>query len=234
MGPTFQVRDVAPTVPLLGNLGAVQLNYGYGIEQCRAAVEMIGADALALHLNPLQEALQPEGDGDFSGLLPRIAAIAAELEVPVIVKEIGMGLSGAVGRQLADAGVRILDTAGTGGTSWARIEARRADDVELGELFADWGVPTPTSIRELSRIPGVTVIGSGGVRNGVDVAKAIAMGADLVGLAYPFLAAAMDSVDAVADRIERALNELRICMFCVGAGSLDELRSRPLIDRTKP
>jgi len=231
---TFRVRDVAPNVPLLGNLGAVQLNYGYGIDECRAAVAMIEADALVLHLNPLQEALQPEGDGNFSGLLPRIAEVVRELEVPVIVKEIGMGLSGAVGRQLADVGVQILDTAGTGGTSWARIEAQRADDVEIGELFSDWGIPTPDSIRQLREIPGITVIGSGGVRNGIDVARAVAMGADLVGLAYPFLAAAMTSADDVAERIERTLRELRISMFCVGARTLGELQTRRLIDRTQP
>lgn len=234
MAATFQVREVAPTVPLLGNLGAVQLNYGYGIEECRRAVEMIDADALALHLNPLQEALQPEGDGDFGGLLPRIGEIVAGLEVPVIAKEIGMGLSGEVGQRLVDVGVRILDTAGTGGTSWARIEAQRADDVEIGEIFSDWGIPTPESIRQLRGIPEVTIIGSGGVRTGLDAARAIALGADLVGLAYPFLAAAMESADAVADRIERTLRELRITMFCVGACNLGELRQRRLIERTGP
>lgn len=225
---TFQVREVAPTIPLLANLGAVQLNYGYGIEECREAVEMIDADALVFHLNPLQEAIQPEGDVDFSDLLSKMAAIVEELDVPVIAKEIGMGISGAVGRELAGIGIRIVDTAGLGGTSWTRIEASRADDVELGELFADWGVPTPESIRALRRIPGITVIGSGGVRTGIDVAKAIAMGADLVGLAHPFLEAATESADAVAARIERALRELRIAMFCAGAGTVEELRSTPL------
>jgi isopentenyl-diphosphate delta-isomerase len=233
MASTFQVRAGAPNAPLLGNLGAVQLNYGYGIEECRRAVGMIDADALALHLNPLQEALQPEGDGNFEGLLPKIGEVAEQLEVPVIVKEIGMGLTAEVGRQLVDAGVRILDTAGTGGTSWARIEAQRANDVEIGEIFADWGIPTPESIRQLREIPGITVIGSGGVRTGLDVARAIALGADIVGLAYPFLGAAMESADAVAARIERTLRELRIAMFCVGARDLSELRNRRLIDTTK-
>lgn len=231
MRSTFQVRDVAPGIPLLANIGAVQLNYGYGVAECRAAVEMIEADALVLHLNPLQEALQPEGDVNFAGLLPKIAQVVRELEVPVIVKEIGMGLSGAVARRLADVGVRILDTAGLGGTSWARIEARRGDDREMGELFADWGVPTPDAICAVRAIEGVTVIGSGGVRTGVDVAKAIAMGADLVGLAYPFLRAATESGEAVAASIERTLRELRIAMFCAGARDLPALRATPLLPR---
>ncbi len=228
---TFQVREHAPTIPLLANLGAVQLNYGYGVDECREAVRMIDADALVLHLNPLQEAIQPEGDGNFASLLPKIAAIVDQLEVPVIVKEIGMGLSRAVADRLVEAGVRILDTAGHGGTSWARIEAQRADDPELGDTFADWGIPTPDSIRAVAGLPDVTVIGSGGVRSGIDVAKAIALGADIVGLAYPFLAASLQSAEAVAARIERTLTELRISMFCAGARTLAELRSVSLIDR---
>ncbi len=229
---TFEVRDLAPTVPLLGNLGAVQLNYGFGIEHCRRAVEMISADALALHLNPLQEAIQPEGQGDFTGLLPKIARVVAELEVPVVVKEIGCGISGATGRRLAGAGVRIIDSAGLGGTSWARIEAARASDLPLGELFANWGVPSPDSIRQLAAIDGLTVIGSGGVRSGVDVAKAVHFGADLVGLAQPFLESAMDSADAVYERIQRVVQELKITMFCTGARNLAELRQTELEERT--
>ena len=140
---SFRVREFAPNVPILANLGAVQLNYGYGIDECRAAVDMVEADALVLHLNALQEALQPEGQLNFRGLLPKIARVVEALDVPVVVKEIGCGISAAVGRELANVGVGILDTAGVGGTSWARIEAARADEVALGERFADWGLPTP-------------------------------------------------------------------------------------------
>ncbi len=225
---TFAVRDLAPTIPLLGNLGAVQLNYGFGVEQCRRAVEMISADALALHLNPLQEAIQPEGQCDFTGLLPKIAGLVAGLEVPVVVKEIGCGISGATARRLAGAGVRIIDSAGLGGTSWARIEAARASDLELGELFADWGVPSPDSICQLAAIDGLTVIGSGGVRSGLDVAKALCFGADVVGLAQPFLEAAMESADSVYQRIQRVVQELKITMFCTGARNLAELRQTEL------
>lgn len=230
---TFEVRSVAPTVPVLANLGAVQLNYGYGLAECRAAVEMIGADALVLHLNPLQEAIQPEGDGNFAGLLAKIGTIVEGLEVPVIIKEIGMGISGRVGRALAGVGVTFVDAAGLGGTSWARIEAQRAHDLELGELFADWGVPTPRSITELAAIDGLTVIGSGGVRNGLDAAKAIALGAHLVGLAHPFLEAATESADVVEQRIQRTVAELRISMFCVGAANLADLGRAPLHRRAE-
>jgi len=220
---TFAVRDVAPGIPLLANLGAIQLNYRYGIEECRRAVEIVGADALVLHLNPLQEAIQPEGQRDFGGLLAKMADIARQLEVPVIAKEVGSGLSEATGRRLAAAGIRILDTAGVGGTSWARIEASRAGDAELGELFAGWGLPTPESIVQLRRIDGVSVIASGGLRNGIDVAKALALGADLAGLAQPFLEAALTSSAQVARRIDRITHELKIAMFCLGARTVAEL-----------
>lgn len=225
---SFEMRSVAPSVPLLANLGAVQLNYGFGIDECRRAVEMIDADALVFHLNPLQEALQPEGQVNFSSLLPKMAEIVAALDVPVIAKEIGCGISAKVAEALTRIGIRIIDTAGLGGTSWARIEASRSGDVELGELFADWGIATPDSIRELAALPGITVIGSGGLRNGIDAAKALAMGSRIVGMAYPFLAAATESADAVEDKIRRTIEELKICMFCLGARSLTELRRAEL------
>jgi len=222
---SFRIREFAPSIPILANLGAVQLNYGYGTPECEAAVRMVDADALVLHLNPLQEAIQPEGQTRFSDLLPKMAQVARELSVPVVAKEIGCGLSEAVGRRLAANGIRILDSAGLGGTNWARIEASRAADREIGERFAGWGVPTPESIRGLAAIDGVTVIGSGGVRHGIDAAKAIALGADLVGLAYPFLRAADDSPERVAALAERTVRELKICMFCLGARTVSELRS---------
>ncbi|HEX4495964.1 MAG TPA: type 2 isopentenyl-diphosphate Delta-isomerase [Thermoanaerobaculia bacterium] len=226
---TFRVREVAPGVVLLANLGAVQLNYGMGVRECRQAVEMIGADALILHLNALQEALQPEGQGNFSGLLPKIGEVVREVGVPVVVKEIGCGITEATARALAAQGVRIVDTAGVGGTSWARIEAARAQDLEIGELFAGWGLPTPESIRQVRRVEGLTVIASGGIRNGLDAAKAIALGADLAGLAHPFLAPAMESAEQVAEKVRRTVRELRICMFCLGVKTIGELRTRKLV-----
>ncbi len=225
---SFKVRDLAPTIPLLANLGAVQLNYGFDIEHCRRAVSMIDANALVLHLNPLQEAIQPEGQRRFAALLPKITEVARLLPVPVIAKEVGSGLSESTGRKLVAAGVRILDTAGTGGTSWARIEGARADDGDLGELFAGWGIPTPESIRQLARIEEATVIGSGGLRSGLDVAKALALGADLAGLAHPFLEAAMDSAERVALRIDRIVHELKIAMFCLSCRTVRDLQAIPI------
>lgn len=225
---SFAIRPYAPTAPIVGNLGAVQFNYGFGIAECRRAVEMIDADALALHLNPLQEAIQPEGQTDFRDLLPRMAEVAGKLGRPVIVKEIGSGISAAVAGRLADNGMRLIDVAGVGGTSWARIEAARAADTPIGELFADWGISTPEALEELQGVPGLYVIGSGGLRHGIDVAKAIALGARVAGMAYQFLLAADESADRVVEKIERTVRELKICMFCVGARNLAELRRVPL------
>lgn len=222
---TFRVREAAPSIPLLANLGAVQLNYGMGVAECRQAVDMIGADALILHLNPLQEAIQPEGQCNFADLLPHIGEVVQALPVPVVVKEIGCGISSRTARALADRGVRIIDTAGVGGTSWARIEAARAGDLDLGETFAGWGIPTPVSIQQVRQVPGITVIASGGVRNGIDVAKALALGADLAGLAYPFLEAATESAERVAERVRRIVRELSICMFCLGVKTIAELKT---------
>lgn len=228
---SFQVRRWAPSVPLLANLGAVQLNYGYGVKECRAAVEMIEADALVLHLNPLQEAIQPEGQCDFTDLISKVGKIVEQLEVPVIVKEVGSGISRKLATRLWDVGVRIVDTAGLGGTSWARIEGARSRDAEIGELFAGWGIPTPSSIRQIRQIPGLQIIGSGGVSNGLDVAKAIALGADLAGMAQPFLVAADRSTEAVVDKVRRTSRELGISMFCAGVRNLEALQQIELRHR---
>jgi isopentenyl-diphosphate delta-isomerase len=221
---TFKVREVAPSVPLLANLGAVQFNYGLGLAECQQAVDMIGADALIVHLNPLQEAIQPEGQRNFAGLRLKIGDIARQLRVPVVAKEIGCGISAATARALAGQGIRIVDTAGVGGTSWARIEAQRAGDLEIGEVFAGWGLPTPRSIQEVRSVDGLTVIASGGVRNGIDVAKALALGADLVGMAFPFLKAATESPEKVVEKVHRIVQELKICMFCLGVKTVADLR----------
>ncbi len=228
LAETYRIRPFAPSVPLLANLGAVQLNYGCGVAECRRAVEMIEADALVLHLNPLQEALQPEGQRNFSGLIRKMTRVARGLSVPVIVKEIGCGISAELAARLVRGGLTIVDTAGQGGTSWARIEAARSADASLGELFADWGIPTPRAIRDLGRVPGLSVIGSGGIRHGIDVAKAIALGADLAGMAQPLLAAATDSAERVEAKIRRTVDELRVCMFCVGARTIGDLRRAKL------
>jgi isopentenyl-diphosphate delta-isomerase len=224
LAASFRMREYAPSAPILANLGAVQLNYGFGLDECRAAVEMVDADALVFHLNPLQEAIQPEGQCDFSGLLDKMGDIAAEIGVPVIAKEVGSGISAATARLLQGVGIEIIDCAGVGGTSWALIEAARAADAEIGDLFGAWGLPTPDNIRQLRRVEGIQIIGSGGIRSGLDAAKAIALGADLVGMARPFLEAAMESTEAVVGRIERVNRELEVAMFCTGAQDLETLR----------
>jgi isopentenyl-diphosphate delta-isomerase len=229
---TYQVRDVAPDILLLANLGAVQLNYGYGVEHCQRAVEMIEADGLILHLNPLQEALQPEGNTNFSGLLAKIEEVCRELSVPVIVKEVGWGISEEVARRLVDAGVAAIDVAGAGGTSWSEVEMHRAvseTSRRIAAAFADWGIPTAESIQMVRRAaPEVTLIASGGIRTGVEAAKAIALGADAAALATPFLKPATVSPEAAGEKIREILEELRTAMFCVGAGNLQELKSVPL------
>jgi isopentenyl-diphosphate delta-isomerase len=224
---TYQVRSVAPDILLFANLGAVQLNYGMGVDQCLEAIEMIGADALVLHLNPLQEALQQEGDHNFRGLLEKIGLIARALPVPVLVKEVGCGITGRVARQLADAGVAAIDVAGAGGTSFARVEAFRrdnADEVEMALAFSEWGIPTAEAIRQaVGAVPGTPIIASGGIKNGLDAAKALALGARLVGFAHAVLGAAAQGEEPVRRVLEGFAWQLRVAMFCAGAGTIDAL-----------
>ncbi len=231
---TFHVREVAPTVLLFANLGAVQLNYGYTVDQCRRAIEMIDADALILHLNPLQEVVQAGGDANWRGLLGKIADVCRMLEKPVIVKEVGWGISEATARRLIEAGVRAIDVAGAGGTSWSQVEMHRAPTERLRRLaaaFGDWGIPTAESLQIVERLrksvpgPDLALFASGGIRSGQDVAKCVALGADLVGLASPFLKRAVESAEAVAEEMAFLTAELHITMFCSGAGNLGALRS---------
>ncbi len=232
---TYWVRDVAPDVLLFGNLGAVQLRRGYGLAECRAAVEMIGADGLALHLNALQEGLQADGDTTFAQLTGRIAEVCAQLGHPVLVKEVGWGISGAVAQRLAAAGVAAIDVQGAGGTSWAKVEGLRAPSDRLraaADAFAHWGIPTPVCIRQVRQTcPNLPLVAGGGIRTGVDVAKAIALGADLASAAHPFLEPATRSAEAVVDRIEQLVFELRLAMFATGSRTLADLRNVP---RTGP
>ncbi len=235
---TFAVRQVAPDILLLANLGAVQLNYGYSVEHCRRAVAMIQADALILHLNALQEAVQPEGDVNWSGLVARIEAVCTALRaegVPVIAKEVGWGISEQAARQLAAAGVAAIDVAGAGGTSWSQVEMHRARTERqrrVAAAFVDWGLPTAASIRNVRHAaPGLPIIASGGLRDGVDVAKCVALGAGLCGLAGPFLKAADRSAEAVHETILELTQTLRIAMFAAGAGDIAQLQRTPLAER---
>lgn len=231
--PTYQVRDVAPDVLLFANLGAIQLNYGYGLAECLRAVEMIDADALVLHLNPLQEALQPEGNTGFGGLLGRITDVCRALLVPVIVKEVGCGISEEAARRLAEAGVAGIDVAGAGGTSFSEVErfrSRTETARAAAAAFAGWGIPTAESLRMARRgAAELVLIASGGIRTGVDVAKSIALGARAAGIGTPLLKAANVSQDEVVAVLERIITELRTAMFCIGAATVAELRDSPAL-----
>ena len=230
---TYKVRDVAPDILLFANLGAVQLNYTYGIDQCRRAIEMVEADALILHFNALQEAVQPEGDGNFAGLLRKIEAVCKAIDVPVIAKEVGWGFSESAARSLASAGVSAIDVAGAGGTSWSEVEYHRAPTAfhaRVARSFADWGIPTAESIQYVHRAaPGMPILASGGLQDGIDVAKCIALGASVGGLAGSFLRAADESPDAALGFAQELIAQVRIAMFCVGAGTIAALQRVPLL-----
>jgi len=226
--PTFSItREAAPDILLFANLGAVQLNYGYGIEQCRQAVDMIRADALILHLNPLQEAVQAGGDTNFDGLAKKIEGICRTLERPVIAKEVGWGISARTARLLSDCGVSAIDVAGAGGTSWSQVEMHRAPDEvtrQLAATFVGWGIPTSDSIalvREAA--PQMTIFASGGLNDGLDLAKSLALGATLGGMAGKFLRAAAASTEQVLELLRLTRRQLEVAMFATGCRRLDEL-----------
>lgn len=231
---SFRVRDLAPDILLLGNLGAVQLNYGYGIEQCREAVRMIGADGLILHLNVLQEAVQPEGNRNFNGLTAKISEVCRRLEVPVMAKEVGGGISGEVALRLQRAGVKAIDVAGRGGTSWYAVEAKRAAKKgRPAELtFSDWGIPTDEALVQVrAATPDMEIVASGGIRSGLDIAKAIALGADSAAIAQPLLAPALESAAEVVKFLSGVIYEIKVAMLCVGASNLAGLRKAAIIRR---
>jgi len=236
LAETFQVRKVAPDVLLFANLGAVQLNYGYGVDECRRAVEMIEADALILHFNALQEAVQPEGDTRFEGLIQHVEAVCKTLSVPVIAKEVGWGFSEKDAELLAAAGVAAIDVAGAGGTSWSQVEMYRAENesqARLAAAFVDWGIPTSESIlRVRQAAPELLVFASGGLRSGVDIAKCLALGASLGGMASPFLKAASQSLENTIQTIQDVRREIQICFFAAGIGSLKQADSSFLVKKT--
>lgn len=233
LAATYQVRDVAPDILLFANLGAVQLNYGYGVDECQRAVDMCEADALILHFNALQEAVQPEGDGNFAGLLQKIETICARLPVPVIAKEVGWGFSPQAAQQLVEVGVAAIDVAGAGGTSWSQVEMHRAPTARHARVagaFIDWGIPTAVSLQYCHQVaPELPIIASGGIDDGIDVAKCVALGARIVGLAGHFLRAAdKEGVGGVVELAATLTDELRVAMFCSGAGDIEALANTPL------
>lgn len=216
---SFALRKYAPTTPLIANVGAVQLNYGFSAQQCQAAVDVLQADALYLHLNPLQEAVQPEGDTNFANIARLVADVVANLDVPVLLKEVGSGLMPADIELGLQSGIRHFDVAGTGGTSWSRIEQHRRQSTGdgLGYTFQDWGVPTPVALRMAKPyLDRATLISSGGLRDGIDMVKSVILGASLCGAAAPFLKPAMESAEAVITVIERLRKEFVTAMFLLG------------------
>jgi isopentenyl-diphosphate Delta-isomerase len=225
---TFLVRKQAPDVLLFANLGAVQLNYGFSVDHCRRAVDMIGADAIFLHLNALQEAVQPEGNTRFAGLLQKIEVVCHSLQVPVFIKEVGWGISGEDAVRLAEVGVSGIDVAGAGGTSWSQVEMHRIEDqhqARVAGAFKEWGIPTARSIEQVHEaVPEMMLLASGGLRNGLDVAKCIALGATLGGLASPFLKAAVTSAEETILTIREIQQEIKICMFACGIPDLVSLQ----------
>ena len=232
-GLTHELRRLAPDIPILANLGAAQLREADGLDLARRAVDQVQADALIVHLNPLQEAVQPEGDRDWRGVLSSIETLCRQLDVPIIVKEVGAGLSPSVAKALQDVGVRMVDIAGAGGTSWAAVEAGRASNAAeraVAMAFAGWGIPTAQAVLDVRRaLPNLGLIASGGVRDGVDVAKAIRLGADLVGQAAGVLDAAMISTEAVVEHFDIVQRQLRIACFCTGSRDLTALRHARLL-----
>ena len=223
---TFElVRKHAPTAPIVANMGVVQLNYGHGIDSIRAIVDMIEADALYFHLNPLQEALQPGGDTDFSGLEKKIADIVDKLDVPVIAKEVGHGISADVAQRLMDVGVTGIDVAGTGGTSYAWVEARRANNASYEDWFKDYGIPTADAVSQVAVLKPDVLIASGGLRSPVEGLTARALGADMYSAAVPFLEPAMKSADDLVETIQNWQRGLQVAMFSSGARDWAQARS---------
>lgn len=234
LATTFQVRDVAPDVLLFANFGAAQLVRGWGVRQALAAIRTIDADALFIHLNPVQEAIQG-GDRDFRGFTARLTRLCTDLGaegIPVFVREVCFGLSGNAARRLGECGVAGLDCGGAGGTSWAKVEALCATSARrraLGTRFGEWGIPTATALQEVrAATPALPLIASGGLRSGLDLAKSLALGADLGAMARPFLLKAHESESALHEFIDDVLTELRVCMFATGAATVADLRGRLL------
>lgn len=232
---SFQVRKQAPDVLLFANLGAIQLNNGFGVDECKKAVDMIDADALILHLNPLQEALQPDGNTNFYGLAKYIELVCNSLTVPVVVKEVGWGISPRTAKILAETGVAAIDVAGAGGTSWSEVERYRLTNPSLAKIageFIDWGISTLDSIQNVrENAPEVLIFASGGILNGVDATKCLCLGANLVGFAHLLLQAASEGEQPLNNLLEGIVREIMLSMFCTGTAKIEDLNQSLLIDR---
>ena len=228
---TYKIaRKKAPTAFLIANIGGIQLVHGYGLKEVKKAVEMIDADAVAVHLNAMQEALQPEGQTNFKGVLAKISEIAGELDKPLIVKETGCGISAEDAKALEAAGVKAIDIGGVGGTSFAAVEYYRSTSPNhMGEVFWDWGIPTAVSLIETTQTVKIPVIASGGVRSGLDIAKSLALNANLASVSQPVLEAAVKGAKKTQELLSCLIDELRNVMFLVGAENLEALAKVPVV-----
>lgn len=231
---SYDVRKLAPSIPIFANIGAVQLNYGFTIEECKKAIDLVEADGLILHINPLQEVFQPEGDTNFKSLLPKIEEVAREIEVPIGIKEVGMGIDGETARLLYNAGANFIDVAGAGGTSWVQVESFRSHETlrqQAAKAFLGWGNATSECLIEVrNELTDVPLIASGGLKNGVDAAKSIALGADMAGFGRALLHSAVDdSEQALSNQLQRIKFELQTAMFGIGVSSIDNLKKTELL-----
>jgi isopentenyl-diphosphate delta-isomerase len=234
LAKTFMVaRKKAPTAFLIANIGGIQLANGYGVKEVKKAVDMIDADALAVHLNALHEAVQPEGQTNFKGVQAKIGEIAGELDKPVIVKETGAGIAADDAKRLEAAGVKAIDVGGTGGTSFAAVEYYRSEATSvqrsLGEAFWDWGIPTAVSLVEATQTVKIPVIASGGVRTGVDMAKALALNACLTSVSLPVLQTAVEGAEETESLLSIFIEELKSAMFLVGAENMQQLMKTSVV-----
>ena len=233
-----ELRKAAPNALILANFGAAQLRDWDGVRMAQRAVDMIEADALIIHLNPLQEAVQSGGDTNWSGLLAKIEQLGRDCPFPIIVKEVGGGISASLARSLVQVGVSAIDVAGLGGTSWAAVEAARAKTPHqrmIADAFRDWGIPTAIAIQEVrAACPDILLIGSGGLRDGIDCAKAIRLGADVTGVAATVLPGAVAGADQIRDKLSILVEQLRISCFCTGSADLAALRNAPLLPTNLP
>ncbi len=233
------VRECAPDIPIVGNIGIAQITTSESFKYVQEIIDNIDADAVAIHLNVIQEVIQPEGDNMFSGAIEKIQMLKDQLDVPIVIKETGCGISKEIAQQLFDIGINIIDVSGVGGTSWVAVEFYRAKKYgevskrELGKLFWDWGIPTAASILEVksvvNRPSSIQIIGSGGIRSGIDIAKALRLGANFAALARPFLMVALEGQDSIETFIEQTFRELKITMLLTGSKNIDELKKAPVV-----
>lgn len=234
--PTFSVvREKAPTTFVMGNIGAPQLSLGWGVDEAQKCVDMVEADALALHMNPLQEAVQVDGDTNYRGVYVKVKELSKALEVPLIMKETGAGIAWEDAVKMQEAGASGLEISGVGGTSWSAVEYHIAKEVGkkemeyLGQALWNWGVPTAISVVETSKKTDLEIIASGGLRTGVEIVKSVALGAKSGGMAKPFLEKAVEGKEALAEHVDHILREIKVAMFLVGAKNVEELGKVPVV-----